>query len=146
MNMMMAETLLTGTGRAAQLEGRPAGGKTGTSQDFRDGWFIGYTGSFTTAVWLGNDNNSPTKRATGGSLPAKIWKEVMTTGHQGLAVAGLPGVSDRPLTVAQPARNPDAPVPVVPAEGDPDRRLPPMRDGGQDGGGPLDLLNRIFGG
>jgi penicillin-binding protein 1A len=55
-------------------------------------------------------------------------------------------VSDRPLTVAQPARNPDAPVPVVPAEGDPDRRLPPMRDGGQDGGGPLDLLNRIFGG
>jgi penicillin-binding protein 1A len=146
MNMMMAETLLTGTGRAAQLEGRPAGGKTGTSQDFRDGWFIGYTGTFTTAVWLGNDNNSPTKRATGGSLPAKIWKEVMTAGHQGLAVAGLPGVSDRPLTVAQPARNPNAPVPVAPAEGDPDRRLPPMRDGGQGGGGPLDLLNRIFGG
>ncbi|WP_412103550.1 transglycosylase domain-containing protein [Stappia stellulata] len=145
MNMMMAETLLTGTGRAAQLEGRPAGGKTGTSQDFRDGWFIGYTGTFTTAVWLGNDNNSPTKRATGGSLPAKIWKEVMTAGHQGLAVAGLPGVSDRPLTVAQPARNPNAPVPVAPAEGDPDRRLPPMRDDAQ-GGGPLDLLNRIFGG
>jgi penicillin-binding protein 1A len=146
MNMMMAETLLTGTGRAAQLQGRPAGGKTGTSQDFRDGWFIGYTGSFTTAVWLGNDNNSPTKRATGGSLPAKIWKDVMTAGHQGLAVAGLPGVSDRPLTVAQPARNPNAPVPVGPAEGDPDRRLPPMRDGGQGGSGPLDLLNRIFGG
>ncbi|WP_425089113.1 transglycosylase domain-containing protein [Stappia sp.] len=145
MNMMMAETLLTGTGRAAQLEGRPAGGKTGTSQDFRDGWFIGYTGTFTTAVWLGNDNNSPTKRATGGSLPAKIWKEVMTAGHQGLAVAGLPGVSDRPLTVAQPARNPNAPVPVAPAEGVPDRRLPPMRDDAQ-GGGPLDLLNRIFGG
>ena len=145
MNMMMAETLLTGTGRAAQLEGRPAGGKTGTSQDFRDGWFIGYTGTFTTAVWLGNDNNSPTKRATGGSLPAKIWKEVMTAGHQGLAVAGLPGVSDGPLTVAQPARNPNVPVPVAPAEGDPDRRLPPMRDDAQ-GGGPLDLLNRIFGG
>ncbi|SDU44374.1 transglycosylase domain-containing protein [Stappia sp. ES.058] len=146
MNMMMSETLLTGTGRAAQLPGRPAGGKTGTSQNFRDGWFIGYTGTFTTAVWLGNDNNSPTKRATGGSLPAKIWKDVMTAGHQGLAVAGLPGVSDRPLTVAQPARNPNAPVPAMPAEGDPARRLPPMRDGSPDGGGPLDLLNRIFGG
>nr|WP_051242075.1 penicillin-binding protein 1A [Stappia stellulata] len=146
MNMMMAETLLTGTGRAAQLPGRPAGGKTGTSQNFRDGWFIGYTGTLTTAVWLGNDNNSPTKRATGGSLPAKIWKDVMTAGHQGLAVAGLPGVSDRPLTVARPGANPDAPVAITPAEGDPARRLPPMRDGTQDDGGPLDLLNRIFGG
>ena len=145
MNNMLKAVMVYGTGRNAALGERPSAGKTGTSQDFRDGWFIGYTGTFTTAVWLGNDNNSPTKRATGGSLPAKIWKEVMTAGHQGLAVAGLPGVSDGPLTVAQPARNPNVPVPVAPAEGDPDRRLPPMRDDAQ-GGGPLDLLNRIFGG
>ncbi|WP_349358857.1 PBP1A family penicillin-binding protein [Stappia sp.] len=144
MNMMMAETLLTGTGKQAHLPGRPAGGKTGTSQKFRDGWFIGYTGTLTSAVWLGNDDNSPTRRATGGSLPAKIWKEVMTAGHQGVPVAGLPGVIDRPMRVAEPAA-PDAPVTMPPAEGDPARRLPPMRDG-DTGGGPLDLLNRIFGG
>jgi penicillin-binding protein 1A len=147
MNMMMGETLMTGTGKAAHLGGRPAGGKTGTSQDFRDGWFIGYTGTMTTAVWLGNDDNSPTKRATGGSLPAKVWKEVMTAGHQGLPVAGLPGISDRPVQVAEPATPLDMPMRDIPAEGDPARRLPPMRDGdGEGGGGPLDLLNRIFGG
>lgn len=145
MNMMMGETLMTGTGKAAHLAGRPAGGKTGTSQDFRDGWFIGYTGSMTTAVWLGNDDNSPTKRATGGSLPATVWKEVMSAGHQGLPVAGLPGISDRPVQVAEPAAPLDMPMRDIPAEGDPARRLPPMRDG-EGGGGPLDLLNRIFGG
>ena len=148
MNMMMAQTLTTGTGKIANLPGRPAGGKTGTSQDFRDGWFIGYTGTLTTAVWLGNDDNSPTKRATGGSLPAKVWKDVMQAGHQGLPVASLPGVSDRPVQVAEPAAAPlDMPMRDIPAEGDPSRRLPPMRDsGGGGGGGPLDLLNRIFGG
>ncbi|MDN3721259.1 penicillin-binding transpeptidase domain-containing protein [Roseibium salinum] len=66
MNVMMSETLLTGTGRKARLDGgRPAGGKTGTSQDFRDAWFIGYTANLTTAVWFGNDDNSPTQRASG---------------------------------------------------------------------------------
>ena len=143
---MMAQTLTTGTGKIANLPGRPAGGKTGTSQDFRDGWFIGYTGTLTTAVWLGNDDNSPTKRATGGSLPAKVWKDVMQAGHQGLPVASLPGVSDRPVQVAEPAAAPlDMPMRDIPAEGDPARRLPPMRDS-DGGGGPLDLLNRIFGG
>jgi penicillin-binding protein 1A len=145
MNMMMAETLSTGTGKAANLKGRPAGGKTGTSQDFRDGWFIGYTGTLTTAVWLGNDDNSPTKRATGGSLPAKIWKDVMEADHQGLPVASLPGVSDRPVQVAEPDAPEDMPMRDIPAEGDPAGRLPPMRDT-TGGGGPLDLINRIFGG
>ncbi len=102
LNRMMAETLATGTGQQANLGGRPAGGKTGTSQDFRDGWFIGYTGQLTTAVWVGNDDNSPTKRATGGSLPAQIWKETMLAEHQGLPVAVLPGVLDQPLQVAEP--------------------------------------------
>jgi penicillin-binding protein 1A len=145
MNFMMAETLATGTGRKASLPDRPAGGKTGTSQNFRDAWFIGYTGTLTTAVWLGNDDNSPTKRATGGSLPARIWKEVMVADHQGLPVAGLPGVSNRPVRVAEPQDNPlDMPMRDIPAEGDPDRHRIPAGSGGE--GGPLDLLNRIFGG
>ncbi len=63
MNTMMQETLLTGTARKAELPGWQAAGKTGTSQDFRDAWFVGYTSYLVTAVWLGNDDDSPTKKA-----------------------------------------------------------------------------------
>ena len=77
MNAMMQETLLTGTARKAELGGRPAAGKTGTSQDFRDGWFVGYTANLVAGVWLGNDNSSPTKKMTGGGLPAEIWARFM---------------------------------------------------------------------
>jgi penicillin-binding protein 1A len=67
-----------------------AAGKTGTSQDFRDAWFIGYTSHLVTGVWLGNDDNSPTKKATGGGLPVEIWTRFMKAAHQGVAVATLP--------------------------------------------------------
>jgi penicillin-binding protein 1A len=90
MNAMMQETLLTGTARKAALAGWQAAGKTGTSQDFRDAWFIGYTSRLVTGVWLGNDDNSPTKKASGGNLPVEIWSRYMTIAHQGTPVAGLP--------------------------------------------------------
>src|SRR6202012_5477280 len=61
----------------AELPGWQAAGKTGTSQDFRDAWFIGYTSNLVTGVWLGNDDNSPTKKATGGGLPVEIWTRFM---------------------------------------------------------------------
>ncbi|WP_338317715.1 penicillin-binding transpeptidase domain-containing protein, partial [Bradyrhizobium ottawaense] len=64
MNAMMRETLISGTAKKAEIPGWPAAGKTGTSQDYRDAWFIGYTASLVTGVWLGNDDNSPTKKAT----------------------------------------------------------------------------------
>jgi penicillin-binding protein 1A len=67
-----------------------AAGKTGTSQDFRDAWFIGYTANLVTGVWLGNDDNSPTRKATGGGLPVEVWTRFMRAAHQGLAVASLP--------------------------------------------------------
>ncbi len=92
MNAMMQETLLTGTGRKADLAGRPAAGKTGTSQDFRDGWFVGYTAQLVTAVWLGNDDSSPTKKMTGGGLPSEIWARFMKKAHRNVPVASLPGV------------------------------------------------------
>jgi penicillin-binding protein 1A len=92
MNAMMRETLVSGTARAAQLPGWAAAGKTGTSQEFRDAWFIGYTPHLVTGVWLGNDDSSPMKKATGGGLPVEIWSRVMRTAHQGVAVTGLPGV------------------------------------------------------
>ena len=97
MNTMMQETLLTGTARKAELAGWPAAGKTGTSQDFRDAWFVGYTGHLVTGVWLGNDDNSPTRKTTGGGMPVEIWSKFMRTAHQGVAVANLPGVSSGPL-------------------------------------------------
>lgn len=93
MNAMMQETLLSGTARKAEIPGWPAAGKTGTSQDFRDAWFIGYTSRLVTGVWLGNDNNSPTKKATGGGLPVEVWTRFMRAAHEGAQVAGLPGLN-----------------------------------------------------
>jgi penicillin-binding protein 1A len=91
MNAMMQQTLLIGTAKHAALPGWPAAGKTGTSQDFRDAWFMGYTAHLVTGVWLGNDDGTPTKHVTGGGLPVAIWSRFMTSGHVGVPVAALPG-------------------------------------------------------
>ncbi len=77
MNDMMQETLITGTARKAELPGWQAAGKTGTSQDFRDAWFVGYTSYLVAAVWLGNDDDSPTKKVSGGNLPVEVWSRFM---------------------------------------------------------------------
>jgi penicillin-binding protein 1A len=90
MNVMMQETLATGTARKADLPGWQAAGKTGTSQDFRDAWFIGYTSHLVTGVWLGNDDNSPTKKASGSNLPVEIWSRYMTAAHAGVEPVALP--------------------------------------------------------
>jgi penicillin-binding protein 1A len=92
MNSMMHETLVSGTARKADLPGWQAAGKTGTTEDFRDAWFIGYTSHLVTGVWLGNDDNSPTKKAVGGGLPVEIWSRVMRTAHAGIAPTALPGL------------------------------------------------------
>jgi penicillin-binding protein 1A len=91
MNYMMQATVESGTGTKAAIEGWHSAGKTGTSQDFRDAWFLGYTANLTAGVWVGNDSNAPTKRTTGGSLPAMIWSKFMTEAHEGVPVAELPG-------------------------------------------------------
>src|SRR6185436_719445 len=90
MNTMMQETLISGTARKAEIPGWTAAGKTGTSQDFRDAWLIVYTANLVTGVWLGNDDNSPTKKATGGGLPVEVWTRFMSAAHQGVPVASLP--------------------------------------------------------
>ncbi|HEY6258670.1 MAG TPA: PBP1A family penicillin-binding protein [Xanthobacteraceae bacterium] len=113
MNMMMHETLTSGTAHSAQLAPWPAAGKTGTSQDFRDAWFIGYTGHLVTGVWLGNDDSSPTKKATGGGLPVEIWSRFMRPAHQGVAVAGLPEL-DNGISIAAILTPGGAPVPPAP--------------------------------
>jgi penicillin-binding protein 1A len=91
LNDMLNGAVVYGTGKRAALSDRPAAGKTGTTQDFRDAWFIGYTAQLTAGVWVGNDNGKPMNRATGGSLPADIWRQVMRAAHEGLPPQVLPG-------------------------------------------------------
>ncbi|GLK55905.1 penicillin-binding protein 1A [Methylopila capsulata] len=93
MNRMMLAVVENGTGGRARLDGVQAGGKTGTSQSYRDAWFIGFTGSLVGGVWFGNDDFTTTKEMTGGSLPAMTWKEIMAYAHQGVAPKAIPGVA-----------------------------------------------------
>jgi penicillin-binding protein 1A len=101
MNDMLAATVEMGTGTRAALPGWPSGGKTGTSQNFRDAWFIGYTANLTAGVWVGNDSNAPTKHASGANLPAMIWSKFMTRAHEGVPVAQLPGSDLVPTLLGQ---------------------------------------------
>ena len=78
MNLVLEKTVAEGTGRRARLDSAIAGGKTGTTNDFRDAWFVGYAGGLTAGVWVGNDDNSPMGGVTGGTLPADIWKRFMS--------------------------------------------------------------------
>jgi penicillin-binding protein 1A len=88
-NMLMGVTAPGGTGAAAQI-GRPIAGKTGTTQDYKDAWFIGFTPQLITGVWVGNDDTTPMKRVFGGTLPAPIWHEFMSTAMKGEPVASIP--------------------------------------------------------
>jgi len=90
MNAMMRQTVEAGTAKKAAFSW-PAAGKTGTSQNFRDAWFVGYTANLTTGVWFGNDDGKPMKDITGGSLPAVAWHEFMLAAHEGVPVHDLPG-------------------------------------------------------
>jgi len=102
---MLSAVITLGTGKAAQI-GRPAAGKTGTSQDFRDAWFIGYSAELVTGVWFGNDDNTPMAKVTGGGLPARLWRDFMLAAHEGLALRPLPGaefVAETPAAFSAPA-------------------------------------------
>ncbi|HEX4637067.1 MAG TPA: PBP1A family penicillin-binding protein [Rhizomicrobium sp.] len=133
MTRLMLEVTATGTGKAARLEERPTAGKTGTTQDFRDAWFVGFTADLVCGVWIGNDNNAPMHKATGGTLPAHIFHAFMTDAEQGLPVRGLAGSTL--MASAGEASDADTPDQAAPAE---EKKSEPDA---------LDrLLNKIFGG
>jgi len=96
MTDMLSSVVQHGTGKAATID-RPVAGKTGTAQDYRDAWFIGFSADYVTGVWMGNDDHSTMKKITGGSLPAQLWHNVMLDAHKGLPVRPLPGESPEPL-------------------------------------------------
>lgn len=173
MNTMMQETLISGTARKAEIPGWTAAGKTGTSQDYRDAWFIGYTANLVTGVWLGNDDNSPTKKATGGGLPVEVWTRFMRTAHQGVPVASLPSAqpgnpfsnliqaasqvsSPSPPSTPQPQMQSQAPMPPVPLPSGGGYRppqpvrtsAPPNPSARPEAAAGLDgwLMERVFGG
>ncbi|CAK0777723.1 penicillin-binding protein 1A [uncultured Gammaproteobacteria bacterium] len=136
---MMAGVLESGTGKAARLD-RPAAGKTGTTQDYHDAWFVGFSADLIAGVWMGNDNNDEMKKVTGGSLPAKLWREFMLDAHAGAPVRPLPfapGVATPPPApaVALPRAGTGAVVRPVPA---------PVPAKAQPGLG--DLIERLNGG
>jgi penicillin-binding protein 1A len=109
MTAMMSEVLSTGTGRAARLEERPSAGKTGTTQDYRDAWFVGFTADLVCGVWVGNDDNASMLHATGGTLPARIFKRFMEDAETGLPVRPLAGDTLTPQPEAE--EKPEAPPP-----------------------------------
>ncbi len=100
-NTMLRNVVTSGTGRRANVEGVPAAGKTGTTTSYRDAWFAGYTGNYVAAVWMGNDNYRPTRRLTGGRLPAMIWQKFMEFAHTNIEIKPLFGVNFTPRAFDQ---------------------------------------------
>ncbi|UXT96444.1 transglycosylase domain-containing protein [Agrobacterium tumefaciens] len=103
MNQMLVTIPVMGTARRGALDnGIVSGGKTGTSQAYRDAWYVGFTGNYTTAVWFGNDEFTPMNNMTGGALPAMAFKRLMDYAHQGMELRPIPGIQNPLPTGARP--------------------------------------------
>ena len=121
LDMMMRQVLISGTGTAARLPGYDLAGKTGTTSDYRDAWFTGFTGGFVTTIWTGRDDNTPMHRVTGGMVPAQLWRTYMAQALPRLRVSAIPGGA--------------APPPPPAQAGDLDQLLSSLGPGATDGEG-----------
>ncbi len=135
---MMAGVIEFGTGKGAKLD-RPAAAKSGTTQEYRDAWFVGFTADLVAGVWLGNDNNEAMKKVTGGTLPAKLWQGFMMDAHARMPARPLPGLEGAPAWT----------VPVATADGlrpagPPPVAAPPLAARGDSGIG--SLIDKLTGG
>ena len=110
---MMTEVMASGTGKAARLDERPSAGKTGTTQDFHDAWFVGFSADLVTGVWVGNDDNSSMSHATGGGLPAHVFHSFMEDAEKGLPVKPLPALAAIPVTEASAIEATPVPPPAA---------------------------------
>jgi len=125
MNQMLRAVVSSGTGTRARVAGFDVAGKTGTTSDYRDAWFVGYTGGFVAAVWVGKDDNTPMRRVTGGTVPAEVWRSFMGAALPRLQVRAIPAgpaatgiltadpIGDL-LDRAQDALTPDGPPAATP--------------------------------
>ncbi len=104
LNEMLSHVITEGTGRAATLDFTSVAGKTGTSSDYRDAWFIGYTGQYVTGVWYGNDSFTPMNKVTGGSLPGRTWHEYMVAASTNYNIPQIPGVPLHPKQIEEMQR------------------------------------------
>ncbi|WP_448206390.1 transglycosylase domain-containing protein [Azospirillum sp. sgz302134] len=130
---MMMGVIEYGTGKSAKLD-RPAAAKSGTTQDYHDAWFVGFTADLVAGVWLGNDNNDEMKKVTGGTLPAKLWQGFMMDAHAGKPPRPLPGLEGAPAYVAAgtPTAEPTRAAQAAPAS--------------SSGGGIGSLIEKLTGG
>jgi penicillin-binding protein 1A len=118
MNTMLVQVPVIGTARRAALPGIVSGGKTGTSQAYRDAWYVGFTGNYTAAVWIGNDDYSPTRNMTGGSMPAMVWQRLMAYAHQNIDLRPIPGIAQPFVDAATAAKAQEAARASAQAEAD----------------------------
>jgi penicillin-binding protein 1A len=116
MNFMLNKVVEEGTGKRAMLEGIPVAGKTGTTNGYKDAWFVGYTGNLVASVWYGNDDSTPMNDMTGGTLPAMTWHEVMKVAHQNLEIRPIPGASPANANRVASANRPAADQAQSPAQ------------------------------
>jgi len=131
----------TGTGQRGDMGDRPVAAKTGTSQDWRDAWFVGYSADFVTGVWLGNDDNTSMQKIVGGSLPASIWKNYMQAAHRNVPPHTLPGIDTYGSSASNEGGNEDNPWVDRGDDDSQDRRAP-----GRDRGVIEDFFDGLFGG
>jgi penicillin-binding protein 1A len=126
MDEMLRQVIASGTGGRAHIPGYDLAGKTGTTSDYKDAWFIGFTGGFTAAVWVGRDDSTPMRKVTGGGAPAEIWRNFMVAALPRLQVQPIPGGTAAPalendplaklLVPGQPTPDAESPTGMDPPE------------------------------